>query len=166
MQQLGDDGVADRVAQRLQVVGELGGCNLMGLPKDWSGDSFHYLGGIRWTPVSAGRWSYHLQLLAGGEKITHEKMFPQKKALLYEKWKAGGSIPDEKPEHSEYTIGSEANAFALQTGFGLSYRMNSALQWKLASFEYKRSWLPVLDGLNYRNSLTFTTGINMRMGSW
>ncbi len=157
---------AFRVASRWQAVMDIGGCNLMGLSSGWSGDSLHYLGGVRSTPFSSNRWNSHFQILAGGNKITHELMNPEKKVMLYEAWHTGGRIPDQEPVHSQYTVRSEANAFALQTGAGLSYRMNSALQWKLASLDYRYSWLPLLDGRNYRSSLSLTTGLTLRMGSW
>jgi hypothetical protein len=157
---------AFRVGSRWQAVMDVGGCNMMGLPSGWSGDSLHYLGGMRWVPWAASRWSSKVEILAGGSKVTQELMYPEKKRQLYEEWREGGSAPDQKPVHGQYTVRSEANAFALQTGAGLSYRMNSALQWKLASLDYRYAWLPAFDGRSYRSSLRLTTGLTLRMGSW
>jgi hypothetical protein len=164
---LGGSGTgAFRLASRWQAVVDIGGCNLMGLPLDWSGDSLHYLAGVRWVPWAASRWSTHLQLLAGGEKVTHQQMFPDRKDFFYRQWQRAGQIPEKKPTPSQYTSSNEANGFAVQTGTGVSYRLNPALQWKVASLEYRYSHLPTLDGQNYRGSLAFTTGLTLRMGTW
>lgn len=158
--------VAFRMASRLQALVDVGGCNLRGLPKDWSGDSLHYMAGLRWTPWASGKWSSHAEFLLGGEKMTQELLLPTVRQLLYTQWQANGSLPAQEPRHDRYTIGSEANAVALQGGIGLDYRINSALQLRVANIDYRHSSLPILDGRNYRDSLNFSTGFVLRMGTW
>jgi hypothetical protein len=155
-----------RVASRWQALLDVGGCKLTGMDRNWSGDSLHFLGGGRWTPWASGKWSLHAQLLAGGEKMTHELMFPEKKAALYADWVRQGSNPETKPLHDQYTVQSEVTGPSFQGGVGLSYRLNSALQFRVANVDYRRTWFPSLDGANYTRSFTFSTGLTLRMGTW
>ncbi len=158
--------LAFRMASRLQSLIDVGGCNLRGLRTNWSGDSLHYLAGLRWTPWAAGKWSTHADFLLGGEKMTHEILFPNVKQLLYAQWRATGSVPSQEPHHDKYTTSSEANAVSFQGGIGLDYRINSALQLRVITADYRHSSLPILDGRNYRDSLNFSTGFVLRMGTW
>ena len=164
---LGGTGTAGlRLAPRWQALLDVGGCKLRGLDTNWSGDSLHYLAGVRYVPWASGRWSSSLRFLVGGEKLTHELMYPERYALLTAIWKSQGSDPDKAPTPDQYTYTSETNGFSLQGGLGLDYRINSALQLRVASVDYRHTWVPPLDGRNYANSLSFTTGLVLRMGSW
>ena len=155
-----------RVTMRWQALLDVGGCKLMGMDGNWSGDSLHFLGGARWTPWAAGKWSLHAELLGGGEKMTHELMFPEKKAALYAEWLRLGSDPKTKPAHNQYTVQSEVTGPSFQGGLGLSCRLNSALQFRVADVDYRRTWFPSLDATNYTRSLTFSAGLTLRMGTW
>jgi hypothetical protein len=157
---------AVRIASRWQAVLDVGGCKLVGLEKNWSGDSLHYLAGVRWTPWASGRWSTRVQMLAGGEKLTHDQVFPAKQALLTAIWKAQGSDPDKAPTYDQFAYQSDTNGFSLQGGVGLDYRVNSAIQLQLATADYRHTWVPYLDGRSYRSSLNLSTGLVLRIGTW
>jgi hypothetical protein len=105
-------------------------------------------------------------MLAGGEKMTDELMLPGKKALLYNDWRRQGSNPLTEPIHDQYTISSETNGPSVEVGAGLAYRINSALQLRVAGIDYRRSWVRTLDGHDFGRSLSFSTGLTLRMGTW
>jgi hypothetical protein len=164
---LGGSGTAAvRLGERWQGLLDVGGCKLRGMDTNWSGDSLHYLAGVRWTPWASGKWSLHTQVLGGGEKMSDESMFPAKKAALYQVWQSQGSNPLTQPTHDQYTISNDTNGFSVQSGAGVSYRINSALQLRVASIDYRHSWLRALDGQNYSGSFNFSTGLTLRMGTW
>jgi len=157
---------AFRLAQRWQAVLDVGGCKMIGLDSNWSGDSLHYLAGVRWTPWAQGKWSVYLQALGGGEKISHEHMFPAVKAKLYDDWRRAGANPDAIPTQDQYVLATDTNGGSVQGGAGLSYRMNSALQLRVAGVDFRRSWVSELDGLGYNRSVTLSAGFTLRMGTW
>jgi len=118
-----------RLAASLQLIADVGGCKMMGLEKDLSGDSLTYLVGPRWTNRIRGSWSAYLQFLAGGAKITEERMDPELKQHLEK-----NAIRDNKLPHShdDYTEATERHGFAVATGGGLSYNLSSALSLRVA----------------------------------
>jgi hypothetical protein len=80
---IGADGSgAFRIAPEWMLVVDVGGCKFIGMETNLSGDSLSYLLGPRWTPAPGGRWSPYVQILVGGNKITHEQMLPEKKRAL------------------------------------------------------------------------------------
>ena len=162
----GSGTAAIRITSRWQAVVDVGGCKLAGLANNWSGDSLHFLTGLRWTPWASGNWSAHAQILVGGEKITHEELFPTVKEQLTNAWQRQGSDPRLTPTHDQYTIQSETTGPSLQGTAGLSYRINAALKLRVASVDYRRSWLSSLNGMDYTSSVNFSTGVTLRMGTW
>jgi hypothetical protein len=122
--------------------------------------------GTRWTPSPGGRWSPHVQILVGGNKITNEEMFPDKKRILDATQLLNGTVPNPQYDHEKYTRQDEANGFAIAAGGGLDYKLTSALAVQLAKLEYNRAWLRPVNGVDYSSGLRFTAGIVLRMGTW
>ncbi len=150
---------------QLQIVFELAGCKMTGLQTNLSGDSLQYLVGPRWTPTAASRWSPYVQLLAGGQKITHETMDPEKKAAVAQALQAAGQQLD-YPDHALYTTDREANAFAFKAGAGVDVRLTSALALRVVGVDYLYSRLDRMDGITYGHGVQVTTGLVLRMGTW
>ena len=159
----GDASGAFRVAPEWMLVVDVGGCKFTGMEANLSGDSLSYLLGPRWTPSPAGRWSPYVQLLIGGNKITHEQLLPEKKRAL-EVMAAQTGAP--APSHEEYTIADESSGFAVQAGTGLDLRLSPALVFRVASLEYSRSYVSSNRGLNYGGGVQVTTGMILRVGTW
>lgn len=162
----GNSSIGFRLAERLQAVVDVGGCKMMGMERDWSGDSLTYLAGFRYAAWSGRRWSASLRALAGGEKLTHEQFYPKKYAALKAAWKAAGSDPKTQPKYEDFAYKNETNGFAMTGGAALDYRINPALQVKVASLDYRRSWVGPMDGRSYGNSVSLTTGVVLRIGTW
>ena len=151
-----------RLAPSWQMVFDLGGCKMIGLGTNLSGDSLTYMAGPRWTLGSRGPWSVHLQLLAGGNKLTEERMYPEKKKML----EAAAKTPDDLLLHSEYTDSADSNGFAVSAGGGVDYRINRALGIRVADLSYRHSWAGPVFGREYSNGLKVTCGLVVRMGTW
>jgi hypothetical protein len=159
----GGSSASIRVASEWQIVVELGGCKLLDLPTNLSGDSLSYMVGPRWTPATSGRWSPHAQVLMGGTKVFQERFYPEEKAAVEAEFapkKLGNA------QHSLYTQDWDTSGFAIAMGGGVDYKINNALAFRVASLDYSHSWTNDLNGVNYQNGLQFTTGLVLRMGTW
>jgi len=136
---------------------------MTGLEKNLSGDSLTYAAGPRWLGRIGGGWTAQLQVLLGGSKVTQERMYPGKKSAL-----EALSLRDNKPPptHGDYTEETESNGLAIATGGGVSYQVNNALSIRVADLSYRHNWTNTLWGRDYSNSLKFTSGVVIRMGTW
>lgn len=159
----GGANAAFRLAESWQFITEVGGCKMIGLAQNLSGDSLTYSAGPRWLGRIRGPWNAHLQFLVGGHKITAERMFPERKKLL-EAAAVRGNTP--LPTHGDYTEETESHGFAVSTGGGLSYMLNQALTIRVADLSYRHGWTGSLWGRDYGNSLKLTSGLVLRIGTW
>ena len=158
---------AYRLARSWQVVAAVNGCNLMGLAKDLSGDALVYQTGARWTPAPAARWSPYVQVLLGGIKVTHEQLYPDRKAAV----EAAHPNPSGDPEiahqlHDLYTSSQEVDGLAVSAGTGVDYKINDAFAVRLASLEFSKSMAGTLAGKSYAGGFQFATGMVLRLGTW
>jgi hypothetical protein len=154
---------AIRVSSQWQFVVDVGGCKMLDLEKNLSGDSLTYVTGLRWTPESPNRFTPHGEFLVGGTKLTQELVNPQLEEMLDLAAKEAGDPP---PPHSAYSTHWETNALTLQAGSGVDLRLNSALSFRMANLEYSHSWNNRLNGNSYQNALQLTTGLVLQMGTW
>jgi hypothetical protein len=161
---LGGGGVASvRLSKSWELVADAAGCKLVESEPGRNGDQISYLAGPRWTPAPGGRWSPHLQFLAGGTRVTHEHMYAERLQRL-ELAAREASAP--APMREEYVAIEDANGFTLSAGGGLDLRLHRAIALRLASLEYRRAWLPRVDGASYRHGLQFSAGLVLRAGTW
>ncbi|MBI5282599.1 MAG: hypothetical protein HY858_13020 [Candidatus Solibacter usitatus] len=154
---------AYRVTDTVQMVVDVYGCKMLDLKKNLSGDTMSYLLGPRWTPRPASRWSPYAHLLVGGMKVSEERMYPALKAVLMaEATRLGKKMPLQE----EYTTKYQNQGVSLAAGSGVDLRLNPAVALRLASLEYKRSWLPPVNGREFEYGLAFKTSVVLRMGTW
>jgi hypothetical protein len=137
---------------------------MLGFKENWSGDSLTYLVGPRWTPQTGKKWVPHLQALIGGMKVTQEYEDPVIKAAV-------ANWPTDNDEtrylkHAAYSKDWDGVGWAVQAGAGVDYKFNRALQIRLANLEYTHAWLNPVNGVNYRNSVQFSGGLVLSMGTW
>ncbi len=154
---------AVRLAPAWQMVVEVGGCNLLGLDRNLSGDSLVYMAGPRWTRRGSSPWTAHWQFLIGGNKMTEERMYPDRKKLLDQLAARQSAAP---PMHDQYTEQVEANGLAVSTSGGVDYKLTRALAIRMAELSYRHSWAGPLWGSTYSDSLRLVTGLVLRMGTW
>ena len=154
---------AFRLATEWQFLLRLNGCKLQDLPSNVSGDSLTYMIGPRWTPSTEGRWTPHVQLLIGGNKLTQEEIYPDQRAEV-----AAEIVPRPigNADHWKFAKPWETHGFAIAGGAGVDYKINDALAWRVASLDYQHRWSNELRGTNYQNAVKFTTGLVLRMGTW
>lgn len=154
-----------RLLSELQLAVTVNGCKLLKLPHNVSGDVLVYQVGPRWTPVPAGKWSPYAHVLVGGMKITHEQLFPDKKAAVE---KANASLDPELAYtlHDQYTGQDESNGLVFSAGTGVDYKLSDALAFRVASLEYVRSSVGTVGGLPYGRGFQVTTGVVLRLGTW
>ncbi|HUQ93720.1 MAG TPA: hypothetical protein VM120_18720 [Bryobacteraceae bacterium] len=159
----GGGSIAMRLAAAWQMIMEVSGCNMAGLEKDLSGDGLTFLAGPRWRPAVSGRLSPHLQFMAGAQKLTQERFYP-------EVWRKLQPLVEQSLSpalyRDQYTSREETTAFALSAGGGLDFRFNDALALTLGNLEYRRSWVRRLDGMNFSGGIQFSTGVVLSMGTW
>ncbi|MBN9661542.1 MAG: hypothetical protein J0H49_25325 [Acidobacteria bacterium] len=155
---------AFRMTPNWQLVTQVHGCKLSGLPQNLSGDTLSFYAGPRWNPNPTGRWSPYFHVLVGGMKVSQEEMFPALKEAVEKAAQEKGE--PEVSLHDLYTKEYEANGFSMAAGGGVDLRVNPAIALRLANLEYKRSWLPPANGRDYNNGLAFTVSMVLRMGTW
>lgn len=157
--------MALRFGQNLQIVLNVDGCKATGMYTNLTGDMLNFLVGPRWNFGSSTRWIPYVQVQAGGMKITHEEMYPDKKAELQALWASQGKTLGET-EHHLYTRQAERSGYAMSVGAGVDRRLNNALSWRVASVDFTRGWVGSVDGYNYTNGLQITSGLVLKMGTW
>jgi len=154
---------AFRLGAQWQLVGDVNGCSLPGLGPNTSGDSLSFLAGPRWAPAASGRWSPYVQVLAGGQKLSIEEIFPRRKQAL-ELIAQLKNLPP--PEHSDYSRQEDTTGFSLAAGAGLDVKLHAALALRVVSVDYTRTWASEVSGNRYRSDLRFTSGLVLRLGTW
>jgi len=159
----GGGSAAFRIGSEWQIVADVNGCKMNALQRNLTGDSLTYMVGPRWTPPISGRLVPYFQILAGGNKLTQELMFPRQEAYLNALATSTGSAP---PDHSEYTQQFERNGFAIAVGSGLDFHFNRALGFRLIGLEYVRSWTGGMPGFESQNGFQVKAGMVLRMGNW
>jgi len=152
-----------RVAASWQFIADLSGCKMTGLDPNLSGDSLTYMVGPRWLTRIRGSWTAHAQVLVGGNKLTEERMYPQRKKVLEAIATRDNKEP---PAHSDYTDQTESNGFAVSSGGGVEYAFNRAITIRVADFSYRHSWAAPLWGRDYSSSVKVTSGLVLHMGTW
>jgi hypothetical protein len=155
---------AFRLAPSWQFVIDVSGCKMMDLPQNYSGDTLTYLAGPRWSARPVSRWNPYAHFLMGGMKVTEQKTDPELRAVLVAAAAKDGSSA--AADFAKYAQTWEANGFAVAAGTGLDLRLNPALALKIAAIEYRRAWLPPINGRDYNSGLAFTVGAQLRMGTW
>ncbi|MDT8069084.1 MAG: hypothetical protein ROO76_13045 [Terriglobia bacterium] len=153
---------AFRIDAHWQILGEVAGCKVNGLDYPRSGDLLDYSIGSRWTGTVDSKWKPYMHLLIGGTHVTQELVNDAAKAELQVIYKS----KKKAPPHDLYSMIWEENSVAIKAGAGIGYNINSALSVRIIDVNYGRNWLSPINGVDYRNSLQWTSGLVLRMGTW
>lgn len=157
---------ATRINDDWQLVAELSGCAILGMPKSESGDIESYTVGPRWTPRSSSRFSPFVQALVGGTRVTHEIVDQQKRQELKQKWNNGEGTLPHYPTRSEWSVEHQANGVELALGGGFDIVFHRALAWRVGAIEYTHSFLGDVDQIRAADTIRVTTGVVLRIGTW
>lgn len=155
---------AVRISSTVQIVGQLSGCQMRDLARNYTGDSLTYAIGPRWTPAADKRISPFAQVLIGGNKLTNYQVDHARETILKAEAKRKGIDP---PAPEAYTTQEITHGLALLAGTGVDLRLNRALALRLGSLEYARSWAATPSGANSMSQgLQLSSGVILRMGTW
>lgn len=147
-----------------QLVADVSGCMLNGLGPNRSGDTLNYLFGPRWSARPGGRVNPYAHLLVGGLKVTHEKVDPVLRDELTRT--ARQEKRNAYDDHARYAQRWSAHGLSMAAGTGMDVRLNPVVAFRLANLEYRRSWLPPLNGRSYNQGVSLTMGVVLRTGTW
>jgi hypothetical protein len=158
---------ASRVNPYFQLVGEVSGCLIMGMPAvNQSGDMLFWGGGERWTPLAAHHVSPYLQTMFGGRRVTHEILDAALRQQLLEEWDDGSGTLPHYPKRSDYSTEVARIGPSLSFGSGFDWVVTRAFAWRMVDVEYSRNWMGNVDFIQPQNSLRITTGAVLRIGTW
>ncbi len=158
---------AVRINPSLQIVAEINGCLMMGMPaSNESGDSLFYGAGLRWTPLASRRWSPYGELLFGGTKLTYEVDNLALRDTLLKQWNDGNGTLGHYPKRSDWSAQVATNGPSLAVGGGLDVVVTRAFTWRLANLQYTHSWISDAGPLQAQGGIRFTTEAVLRIGTW
>jgi hypothetical protein len=158
---------AARVNPRLQVVAEVSGCLIMHMPaSNQSGDSLFYGGGMRWTPRAAHQLSPYLQVMFGGQKVTHETVDHELQKKLYAEWSDGNGTLPHYPKRSDWSVEITNNGPALGVVGGFDAVIARSFAWRVVNVEYSHAWMGDVAMIHPQNRLRVSTGAVLRIGTW
>jgi len=158
---------ASRLNPDFQLVGEVSGCLIMGMPAvNYSGDMLFWGGGVRWTPLAAHHVSPYLQTMFGGRRVTHEILNTELRKELLDAWSDGNGTLPHYPKRSDYSVEVAKIGPALSFGSGFDWVVTRAFAWRMVNVEYSHTWMENVDFIQPQNSLRITTGAVLRIGTW
>ena len=162
---LGGGGVGGfRLSDTWQWTAEVSGCTLgNSLPQNWSGDSLTFTTGPQWIRHTESRWSPHVHMRLGGQKITLQHTDPEKRHLIESLVPPGTKL---NPYYNLFNTNYESTGVSLSMGGGVDYRLYSGLALRVANLDYVRSWLAPVNGIDFNRGVRFTTGVVLRVGTW
>jgi hypothetical protein len=158
---------AGRINPTWQFVAELSGCLVMRMPSsNQSGDSLFYGGGVRWTPKASHYFSPYLQLMIGGNKVTHETDNIPLRELLMAEWNDGNGTLPHYPLRSAWSVQVSHNGPAVKLGGGFDLVITRPFAWRLLDLEYSHAWTGDVVNIHPQNALRISTGAVLRIGTW
>lgn len=157
---------AARINPSLQIVGEVNGCLIMGMPVyTQSADSLFYGGGPRWTPRAGHKWSPYAEFLFGGRKVTWESDDPSLHKTLSEGWNDGNGTLPHYPKRSDWSVEAASNGVSVAAGGGLDVVVTRAFAWRFSA-QYTHSWMGEVSTIHPQNGFRMTTEAVLRIGTW
>lgn len=158
---------AGRINPNWQFVAELSGCIVVHMPSsDQSGDSLFYGGGVRWTPKASHNISPYMQLMVGGNKVTHETDNVALREQLLAEWNDGSGTLSHYPLRSAWSVEISHNGPALKLAGGFDLVITRPFAWRLLDLEYSHAWIGDVVNIHPQNALRISTGAVLRIGTW
>ena len=158
---------AMRVNPGLQIVSEVNGCLIMGMPAyNDSADSLFYGSGIRWTPLADHRLSPFVEVLFGGRKVTYEVDNAALHDLFKEEWNDGNGTLPHYPKRSDWSTEVSQNGPSISTGGGLDVVVKRPFTFRLINVQYTHSWMQDVEMIHPQSGIRITTEAVLRIGTW
>jgi hypothetical protein len=158
---------AARINPSLQIVAEINGCLIMGMPSyNQSADSLFYGAGPRWTPMASHRVSPFAEVLFGGRKVTYEIDNPALEKSLLNAWNDGNGTLQHYPKRSDWSTQYAENGPSLVAGGGVDVVVTRPFSWRLLNVEYTHSWMSDVGMIHPQNGFRVSTEAVLRIGTW
>lgn len=158
---------AARVNPSWQVISEVSGCLIMGMPAvNQSGDSLFYGGGARWTPMAARRFSPFAEVMIGGSKVTHETDNLLLRQQLLKDWDDGNGPLKHYPKRSDWSVEISNNGPTLMPGGGFDVVITRPFAWRVLDVEYGHTWMGDVNMIHPQNTIRVSTSAVLRIGTW
>jgi len=158
---------AMRVNPGLQILAEVNGCLVMGMPAyNDSADSLFYGSGFRWTPLADHRLSPFVEVLFGARKVTYEVDNPALHEELKKEWNDGNGTLPHFPKRSDWSTEVSENGPSLASGGGLDVVVTRPFTWRLINVQYTHSWMSDVEMIHPQSGIRITTEAVLRIGTW
>lgn len=158
---------AARINEGLQLVSEVNGCLIMGMPAfNESGDSLFYGSGLRWGPLATHRVSPFVEVLFGGRKVTYEVDDPALREQLLNEWNNGNGTLPHYPMRSAWSTEVAENGPSLASGGGLDVIVKRPFTFRVINVEYTHSWMQDVEMIHPQSGIRITTEAVLRIGTW
>ena len=158
---------AGRINSSWQFVAELSGCLVLHMPaSNQSADSLFYGGGLRWMPKASRRFSPYVQLMIGGNRVTHETDDIALRQKLLTEWNDGNGILQHYPLRNDWSAEISKNGPALKLAGGFDLVLARPFAWRLLDLEYAHVWMGNVVNIHPQNALRISTGAVLRIGTW
>jgi hypothetical protein len=158
---------AARVNPSWQVISEVSGCLIMGMPAvNQSGDSLFYGGGARWTPMAGRRFSPFAEVMFGGSKVTHETDNLLLRQQLLKDWDDGNGPLKHYPKRSDWSLEISNNGPTLMAGGGFDVVITRPFAWRVLDVEYGHTWMGDVNMIHPQNTIRVSTSAVLRIGTW
>ena len=158
---------AARIDRFWQVIVEVNGCRITGMPQsNYSADSLFYGGGLRWTPMAARRFSPYAQFQFGGRKVTTEVDDLRLREKLLEEWDDGDGVLKHYPKRSDWSVEKVVNGPSIALGGGLDVIVTRPFAWRVVNFEYTHSWMDSVGNIQPQRGVKISTQAVVRIGTW
>jgi len=158
---------AARINPQFQVLAEVSGCLVMHMPSsNQSADSLFYGGGVRWTPAASHKVSPYMQVMFGGNKVTHEADNVWLRNELMKGWDDGnGNIPH-YPKRSDWSVQVSQNGPQLGIGGGFDIVLARPFAWRILDVQYSHSWIDDVATIKPQNAVRVSTAAVLPIGTW
>jgi hypothetical protein len=151
----------------LQIVSEINGCLVMGLPAyNQSADSLFYGSGLRWTPLADHRFSPFVEVLFGGRKVTYEVDDAALHEQLKKEWDDGHGTLKHYPKRSDWSTEVAENGPSISSGGGLDVVVKRPFTLRLINVQYTHSWMADVNTIHPQSGVRITTEAVLRIGTW
>ncbi|MFN8008103.1 MAG: hypothetical protein U0V70_13985 [Terriglobia bacterium] len=143
------------------AMADVAGCKLSSNDPNITGDSLTYLFGPRFSFRQGDRWTFNLDLLFGGSKLTQDQVFPERIPTgdLTEWNKLDAWV-----RHDLMAESTEANGFAMAVGGGIDLKLRKGIALRLGNVQFVRTSIDNFHNLPYTTMFRFTTGLVLRAG--
>ncbi|HXY09774.1 MAG TPA: hypothetical protein VEI52_18165 [Terriglobales bacterium] len=158
---------AGRINAHWQYVAEVSGCLIMHMPAaNQSGDSLFYGGGVRWVPRASRKVSPFVEVMFGGQKVSHETDDLTLRKRLLAEWNNGNGTLGHYPMRSNWSVEVVRNGPSLKMGSGFEVVVARPFSWRVLDLEYAHTWMDDVMMIHPQNALRIATGAVLRIGTW